>query len=122
MTVACWIAGFDIIYACQDVEFDRRAGLHSLPARVGVPAALWVTRALHVLTVLTLVTIGRLAGLGAIYDVGVACVALLLIIENALVSPNDLSRVNLAFFTVNGVVGLVLGGLGILDICLAARS
>lgn len=120
--VALWIAGFDMIYACQDVEFDRAAGLFSVPARMGVPAALWLARGFHLGTVALLVAVGRFAGLGTLYFVGVGIVALLLTIENAIVSPRDLSRVNVAFFTVNGVVGLVLGGLGILDICLSRAS
>lgn len=114
--VTFWIAGFDLIYACQDVEFDRSAGLHSVPAKLGVSSALWIARAFHVLTVLSLVGVGWFAGLGTFYYSGVVCVSLLLIVENAIVSPTDLSRVNLAFFTVNGIVGLVLGILGIIDI------
>lgn len=120
--VTFWIAGFDIIYACQDVDFDRRAGLYSLPARVGVAASLWTARAFHCLTVLALLALGRVAGLGPTYHAGVACVAVLLVVENALVQPNDLSRVNLAFFTVNGAVGLLLGALGVLDVCLSAAD
>lgn len=116
--VMCWIAGFDLIYACQDVQYDRQAGLYSVPARMGVAAALWLARLLHALTVAALVALGLTAGLGTLYFIGAACAALLLLIENALVSPRDLSRVNLAFFTVNGIVGLVLGVLGVLDIVL----
>lgn len=119
VAVAFWIAGFDLIYACQDTEFDRAHGLYSVPARMGVAAALWLARGFHLVTVVALLAVGVTARLGALYHVGVACVALLLTIENALVSPRDLSRVNLAFFTVNGIVGLVLGLLGILDIVLA---
>ncbi len=118
VAVATWIAGFDLIYACQDVAFDRQAGLHSVPARLGIPAALWLARVLHVTTVAALVAVGLTAGLGAFYYAGVGVAALLLTVENAIVSPRDLSRVNLAFFTVNGVVGLVLGLLAILDILL----
>jgi len=102
LAVATWIAGFDIIYACQDADFDLRAGLHSLPARLGVERALWVTRLLHLVTVLALLGVGRLASLGTLYFTGVGCVALLLVIENALVRGGDLRYVNLAFFTVNG--------------------
>jgi 4-hydroxybenzoate polyprenyltransferase len=116
LAVALWIAGFDIIYACQDVEFDRAEGLHSLPARLGVGPALWVARAFHVVTFGALVGVGIVSGLGAPYLAGVACVGALLAIENALVSPRDLSRVNLAFFTINGCVGLLLGGLGVVDV------
>lgn len=116
---ACWIAGFDIIYACQDAAFDRESGLKSLPASLGVGPALWVARALHALTVVALLLVGQLAGLGALYLTGVGAVSLLLLIENALVSPHDLSRVNLAFFTINGVVGVLLGVMGVLDVLLA---
>ena len=116
LAVATWIAGFDIIYACQDAEFDRRAGLHSLPARIGVRRALWITRLLHLTTVLALLGVGRLASLGTLYLAGVGCVALLLVIENALVRDGDLRYVNLAFFTVNGCVGLLLGLMGIIDV------
>lgn len=118
---ACWIAGFDLIYACQDVQFDRAAGLYSVPARFGVAAALWLARGLHLLTTAGLVALGQAADLGTLYYIGVGCVAVLLLVENSLVHPNDLSRVNLAFFTVNGLVGVVLGGLGVLDICLSAN-
>lgn len=117
--VTFWIGGFDLIYACQDVDFDRAAGLHSVPARLGVAPALWLARVFHLLTVAALVAVGLTAGLGTLYYVGVTVTALLLIIENALVSPRDLSRINLAFFTVNGVVGVVLGVLGVADILLA---
>lgn len=118
LAVACWIAGFDVIYACQDAEFDRSAGLFSIPSRFGVARALWIARGLHVVTAAALVATGLAAGLTIPYWIGVGCVVLLLAIENAIVRPNDLTRVNLAFFTVNGVVGLVLGGLGVLDVCL----
>lgn len=117
--VATWIAGFDVIYACQDFEFDRSSGLHSLPARLGISGALWVARGLHVATAIFLVAFGYSAGLGRLYYVGAACAMLLLIIENSLVRAADLRRVNLAFFTINGIVGLVLGALGVADILLA---
>ena len=118
-TVTFWIGGFDLIYACQDVEFDRAAGLHSIPAKMGIAAALWLARIFHLFTVAALVGVGLAAGLGTLYYIGVALAAALLIVENALVSPRDLRRVNVAFFNVNGVVGLVLGVLGVLDIVLA---
>ena len=118
VAVMFWIGGFDVIYACQDAEYDRRVGLHSIPSRMGIAAALWLARGFHVITVAALVGVGVTAGLGAPYFGGVACVVVLLIVENAIVRPNDLSRVNVAFFTINGVVGLVLGGLGVLDVCL----
>lgn len=117
--VTFWVAGFDIIYACQDADFDRAHGLYSLPARIGLGPALWLARLCHVLTVAALIGVGLLARLGTLYYAGVACVAVLLTVENALVSPTDLRRVNVAFFTVNGFVGLLLALLGILDVVLS---
>lgn len=114
-----WIAGFDLIYACQDVSFDRQAGLYSLPARAGTATALWLARGFHVITIVSLVGVGFSAGLGLLYFVGVGLVAALLVVENSLVHPGDLSRVNLAFFTVNGIVGVVLCVLGVLDVWLS---
>ncbi len=116
LAVTCWVAGFDLIYACQDVGFDRSAGLYSVPARYGVPTALWLARGLHVVTVAALLGVGWTAKLGWPYFIGVGLAAVLLTVENAIVSPRDLTRVNLAFFTVNGIVGVLLGLLGILDI------
>ncbi|MCG3125555.1 MAG: 4-hydroxybenzoate octaprenyltransferase [Phycisphaerae bacterium] len=118
LAVTCWIAGFDLIYACQDERFDRRRGLFSLPATMGVAAALRLARVLHLLTALALISVGLAHQLGWLYYLGVACVAALLAYENAIVSPRDLSRVDVAFFTINGVVGVVLGVLGVLDIVL----
>ncbi len=116
--VTLWIAGFDIIYACQDLEFDRQEGLHSLPARLGPAKALWVARGAHLLTVGLLATLGIMATLGWLYWIGVGVVGLLLMIENAIVHPNDLSKVNLAFFTVNGVVSVVMGIASVADVLL----
>ncbi len=113
--VTLWIAGFDIIYACQDIEVDRRDGLHSLPARLGPGPALWLARASHVGTVALLLALAWLAPLGGLYLAGVAVVGVLLLVENALVHPNDFSRVNLAFFTINGVVSLLLGVVAVVD-------
>lgn len=117
-TVTCWIAGFDIIYACQDIAVDRRDGLHSLPARVGPAAALRVTRGLHALVVVLLIALGKLCALGWLYHAGVAAVVILLVIENSLVRADDFSRVNLAFFTINGLVSLLLGACAIGDVLL----
>ncbi len=115
-SVMLWIAGFDLIYACQDVDFDRRAGLRSVPARFGIATALRLARVFHLLTVAGLTGVGLTAGLHGYYYAGVACVAVLLAYENAIVRPDDLSRVNLAFFTVNGIVGVLLGTLGVVDV------
>jgi 4-hydroxybenzoate polyprenyltransferase len=104
--VTFWTAGFDIIYACQDVEIDKRDKLFSIPAVFGVKRALLVTRTMHVLTVALLFTVGAASNMGAIYYFGVMVTALLLTYENRLVKANDLSKVNLAFFTVNGFISL----------------
>lgn len=117
-TVVLWIAGFDIIYACQDIAVDRRDGLHSLPATMGPGAALWMARVSHAFVVVLLVVLGRTAQLGTFYYIGVAIVAVLLLVENLLVRATDFSRVNLAFFTINGVVGVVLGVLTVTDVLL----
>ena len=116
--VLLWTAGFDIIYACQDINFDRKHGLHSIPARIGIRWALWVSSALHVVAVLLLFGIPFLVELGLFYYIGVGIVVLIFIYEHAIVKPNDLSRVNLAFFTLNGMISLVLMALSIADILL----
>ena len=103
-----WIAGFDLIYACQDVEFDRGHRLHSVPARFGIPAALATARGCHVLTIAAFALLGWMMGLGWLYWAGVAVVAGLLIYEHSLVSPGDLSRLDVAFFNVNGYIALIL--------------
>lgn len=106
LAVLFWVAGFDTIYALQDVEFDRRAQLLSFPARWGVPAALWLARICHALTVLFLLAVWHSAGLGKIFLLGVGAVALLLAVEHWLARQQEASRINLAFFHVNSVVSL----------------
>ena len=106
--VLTWVAGFDLIYATQDAEFDRRAGLHSVPARFGIPASLRLSSVLHVVTVALLLVVWSRAGLGWIYLGAIALAAGLLVWEHRLVRPDDLSRVTLAFFTLNGWVGVGL--------------
>jgi 4-hydroxybenzoate polyprenyltransferase len=106
--VLLWVAGFDLIYACQDVDFDRGAQLHSVPARFGVRAALRLSGLLHVAALACFTAQGLLAGLGPPYWIGVAAAAALIAWEHRLVSPGDLSRVNVAFFTANGWVGIGL--------------
>jgi 4-hydroxybenzoate polyprenyltransferase len=108
--VLCWVAGFDIFYACQDVEFDRKAMLHSIPAALGVRASLRVAALCHLLMVVLLITLYWAAApqLGVIYLTGVAAAALLLIYEHSLVRPDDLSHVNQAFFHVNGIISVGL--------------
>src|SRR5262249_12847224 len=108
LSVLCWTAGFDIIYSCQDAPFDREVGLHSIPERWGIPLALRAARALHLLMILGLLAVGRLLSLGTLFHLGVVGTAALLIYEHSLVRPDDLSRVNRAFFTVNGYVSVFL--------------
>jgi 4-hydroxybenzoate polyprenyltransferase len=106
--VAAWVCGFDMLYACQDVAFDRGHGLYSLPARIGVAPTLWASRALHALAVALFAAFGWLAGLGPAFQIGVALAAGFLVYEHLLLRPDDLSRMNAAFFTMNGLVGLAL--------------
>lgn len=108
LSVLLWVAGFDILYSCQDVAFDRDAGLHSVPARLGVRRSLWVARVSHLSMVLCLLAVAWLASLGWLYLSGVAMAALLLLYEHRLVRPDDLSKINVAFFTVNGCISLLL--------------
>jgi 4-hydroxybenzoate polyprenyltransferase len=105
--VMLWVAGFDVIYACQDVEFDHSLGLHSIPRRYGIPAALWLSVLLHVGTLALLIAVMRMENLGWIATAGLAAVAVLLAYEHSLVKPSDLSRVNAAFFTVNGFISIL---------------
>ena len=116
--VALWISGFDIIYACQDISIDRQEGLFSIPAQYGPRPALVLTRFMHGAAVCLLFLLGAVAGLGWLYYSGVVVVAVLLLLENLAVKPDDFSKVNLAFFTVNGIVSLVLAGAAIFDILL----
>ena len=117
IAVTFWTAGFDILYALQDMAVDRAERLFSIPAKLGIGGALWVSRLCHLLTLLALTAFGCgwMGGipLGPLFWIGLAAVALLLVIEQALVQPKDISRVNLAFMTVNGLVGLVFGALAI---------
>lgn len=117
--VLCWTAGFDIIYACQDFESDRAIGVFSVPAKFGIGPALWIARVTHIACIALLVRLGMtVPQFGALYFTAVGIAVSLLAIEHALVKPNDLSKVNLAFFTINGVISLVIGALGILDVYL----
>ena len=121
LSVLLWTAGFDIIYACQDFEFDRRTRLHSIPARFGIRRALWLSAVLHLITVSILVGLAVLPSLGALYLIGVGVVTLILVYEHAIVTPNNLSRVNLAFFTLNGMVSLVLSVLSVADLLIRTQ-
>ncbi|RTZ91259.1 MAG: 4-hydroxybenzoate octaprenyltransferase [Deltaproteobacteria bacterium] len=118
LAVLCWIAGFDILYSLQDVDFDRKTGLHSIPAALGIAPALWVSRLLHLLCVLFLASLVRPLHLGIFYLIGTAIVAVLLIYEHTLISPRDLSRINTAFFTINGLISMMFLAFVALDIYL----
>jgi 4-hydroxybenzoate polyprenyltransferase len=105
--VTFWVAGFDVLYACQDYDFDRQAGLHSIPRYLGIRGALWVARGFHLLMVGFLVALLVVFGLGMLAAGGVALVILLLLYEHSLVKANDLSKLNAAFFTMNGVISVL---------------
>jgi 4-hydroxybenzoate polyprenyltransferase len=106
--VTVWIAGFDLIYACQDVEVDRAQGLHSVPARFGIAAALSLARLNHALTALALAAVGWMEGLGLLYWAGWLAVVALFVYEHSLVTPRDLSRIDIAFFNVNGYIAVIM--------------
>ncbi len=111
-----WVGGFDILYACQDVDFDRQQRLFSIPSRWGVPFALRLALVSHLLTIVSLFALWHFAGLGIVFLVGITAVAVLLLYEHWLVRPTDLSRVNLAFFHVNAVISLGLLAVGLADL------
>jgi 4-hydroxybenzoate polyprenyltransferase len=117
--VLAWVAGFDIIYACQDVDFDRREGLHSAPGRFGIARALGIARAVHVLTIALLALLAWLLPLGIPWLAGTAGAAALLLYEHRLVRPHDLGRVDQAFFTVNGCLSFLVLAATALDRLLA---
>jgi 4-hydroxybenzoate polyprenyltransferase len=105
--VLLWVAGFDVIYATQDVAFDRAQGLHSIPARFGIAASLGIARVLHAGTLALLAAVGIAMGLHPIYWAGLGAIAILLVYEHRLVRPDDLSKLGIAFFRMNGVIGVV---------------
>ena len=108
--VTLWAGGFDVLYACQDCEHDREAGLHSLPQAIGIPAAFWTARVMHLAMLGLLVWFGVLFHFRTFGWLGVGAVGLLLAYEHSLVSPRDLRRLNAAFFTMNGVIAMVFLG------------
>lgn len=120
LAVLFWVAGFDIIYACQDADFDRASGLRSIPARLGIAGALRLAAACHALMVAALVALGLSYPLGWVYLTGVAVVALLLVYEHLIVRPDDLTRVNVAFFQVNIGISLGLLAVGVADLLVRA--
>jgi 4-hydroxybenzoate polyprenyltransferase len=106
--VTIWIGGFDLIYACQDAPYDQQDGLHSIPARFGIPIALTVSAVSHALTVVLLLVLGVIMGLSWPYWIGLLLVASLLAWEHSLVRPDDLSRVDIAFFNLNSYISITL--------------
>jgi 4-hydroxybenzoate polyprenyltransferase len=105
--VTFWVAGFDVLYACQDLDFDRGAGLHSIPRYLGIAKSLWVARLFHALMLSLLMLLVWAFGLGTMAIAGIAVVLLLIGYEHSLVSKDDLSKLNAAFFTMNGVISVV---------------
>jgi 4-hydroxybenzoate polyprenyltransferase len=105
--VTFWVGGFDVLYACQDYDFDRQAGLHSIPRYVGIRSALWIARAFHLIMIGLLVALIIVFGMGKLAVCGVVAVILLLLYEHSLVRPDDLSKLNAAFFTMNGVISVL---------------
>jgi len=121
LAVTFWVAGFDILYACQDFEFDTSAGLHSIPARFGIAKSLRLAACLHACMVVMLVLLGLMMPLGVIYFAGVAAVAGLLAYEHRLVRPDDLSQVNRAFFQVNIVISMGLLAVTLADLLIRSN-
>ncbi|HET9407152.1 MAG TPA: UbiA-like polyprenyltransferase [Candidatus Sulfotelmatobacter sp.] len=105
--VTFWVGGFDVLYACQDYDFDRQTGLHSIPRFFGIDRSLWIARAFHALMLALLLTLVLVFGLGKLALLGVVAVAILLAYEHSLVHADDLSKLNAAFFTMNGVISVV---------------
>jgi len=116
--VAMWIGGFDIIYACQDIAFDRSYGVKSVPRHFGIEAAFWWYRGMHILTSASLLALGVWMDLGVLYYTGWVVGSALLVYENSLVKPNDLSKLQLAFFNVNSYIAVVLLVFTTLDVVL----
>jgi len=108
LLVMVWTAGFDVLYACQDYEYDKKAGLRSIPARFGIKNSLWIARVFHAQSFLVLILLYLITGLGWLALIGVLAVGALMIYQHTLVKPNDLSRMNAAFFTTNAFVSVIL--------------
>ena len=121
VAVLLWVGGFDVLYACQDFEHDRRVGLNSVPQAFGLVAAFWIARAMHVGMLVMLCWLVVLFGLGKVAMLGVAVVAILLLYEHSIISPKDLRRMNAAFFTLNGVISVVFFGFVAADVLLRRR-
>jgi len=118
MAVACWVSGFDIIYALQDEQFDKTQGLKSIPTLLGTANALLVSKILHIITTVCIIASGILFNMDWMYFTGTALFSLMLIWQHMLVKPNDLSKVNVAFMTTNGLASIFFSIAAVLDLCL----
>lgn len=116
--VLFWLVGFDILYALQDIEFDRKAGLHSIPQRFGISRALWISRASHATTIVALFWLASLLSLGWFYIAGILIALFLIIYEHSLVKKDDLSKLDLAFFNMNGYISVTIFVFTLLDVLL----
>ncbi|WP_314585404.1 UbiA-like polyprenyltransferase [Paenibacillus terrigena] len=116
LTVAFWTAGFDIIYACQDYEFDKSQGLHSIPVRFGLKGALWIARGFHILTAIGFISLYLMTDLSWMYFAGMIIAYAILFYEHKMVKPHDLSKVNTAFFSMNGILSVVVFVFTFLDL------
>jgi 4-hydroxybenzoate polyprenyltransferase len=116
LAVLLWVGGFDVLYACQDFEHDRRVGLNSVPQAFGLVPAFWIARAMHLGMLALLCWLVVLFGLGKIAMLGVGVVAILLLYEHSIISPKDMRRMNAAFFTLNGVISVVFFGFVAADV------
>ncbi len=113
--VLFWLLGFDVLYALQDIEFDRKAGLHSIPQRFGIRRSLWISRTSHAVTMAALFWLARLLSLGWLYIAGILVSLCLMVYEHTLVKENDLSKLNFAFFNMNGYISIVIFCFTLLD-------
>jgi len=118
LAMAFWVSGFDIFYSLQDLEFDRKVGLHSIPSRFGIKKAILFARIFHLLTFIFLILTGYFSGSGIVYFTGVVILSAFLVYEHSLIKENDLSKINVAFFTINGYVSILYMVVVILDIYL----
>ncbi len=122
LAVLAWVAGFDIIYACQDYDHDQRAGLFSIPVRFGISRSLWLARLLHTGALLLLALLGRLMDLDTLYLAGLAVIAALLVYEHRLVRADDLAKLDMAFFTMNGIISTVYFAFTLADLLILGEA
>ncbi|WP_263410146.1 UbiA-like polyprenyltransferase [Terriglobus tenax] len=114
--VLLWVGGFDVLYACQDFDYDRKVGLNSVPAAFGIEGAFWIARLMHLGMLAMLVWLGTLFGFGVVAWIGIGVVALLLGYEHAIISPKDMRRMNAAFFTLNGIIAVLFMAFVVADV------